>query len=78
MLRTRVDDNCTTGMFTSALLQYGSVDHAFTNNLWFRWEYRPESEFFVVCTDEHDNLGGPLPGLRSRAFIVKINRLVRF
>ena len=65
-------------MFTSALLQYSSVDRSFSTNLRFRWEYRPGSELFVVWTDERDTLARRNQELRSRAFVVKINRLVRF
>ena len=71
-------------MFASALLQYSSGDRAFSSNLRFRWEYRPGSELFVVYTDERD-MTDPrslvLPavrGLKNRAFVVKVNRLLRF
>jgi hypothetical protein len=69
-------------MFASALLQYSSVDHTFSSNVRFRWEYRPGSEFFVVWTDEQDtNPLEPQRGniaLRNRAFVVKMTRLFRF
>ena len=64
-------------MFASALLQYNSSDRTFSSNLRFRWEYRPGSEFFVVWTDEHDTRPNGL-GLRNRAFVVKLTRLLRF
>ena len=48
------------------------------SNFRFRWEYRPGSEFFVVYTDERDTLAHGYPDLKNRAFVVKINRLLRF
>ena len=36
------------------------------------------SEFFVVYTDERDTSTPGYPGLRNKAFVVKINRLFRF
>ena len=84
LYRTRADYGFSPLMFASALLQYTSTDRAFSSNLRFRWEYRPGSELFIVYTDERD-LTDPrfaLPtqvlGLRNRAFVVKINRLLRF
>ena len=71
-------------MFASALLQYSSSDRAYSNNLRFRWEYRPGSELFVVYTDERDmtdeRFATPalVRGVKNRAFVVKINRLLRF
>jgi hypothetical protein len=43
-----------------------------------RWEYRPGSELFVVYNEERDTLTHRVPDLRNRAFIVKVNRLLRF
>ena len=65
-------------MFASALVQYSSTDRLFSSNFRFRWEYRPGSEFFVVYTDERDTLARGYPDLKNRAFVVKINRLLRF
>jgi Domain of unknown function (DUF5916) len=79
LLRARTDYGFSPRMFASALLQYNSTDRTFGSNLRFRWEYRPGSELFVVYTDEHDTLmAGGLPGLKNRAFVVKVNRLLRF
>jgi hypothetical protein len=84
LYRTRADYAFSPLMFASALLQYSSSDRAFSSNLRFRWEYRPGSELFVVYTDEHDTTGSLLAtpttvrGLKNRAFVVKINRLLRF
>ncbi len=65
-------------MFTSALLQYNSSRHNVSSNVRFRWEYRPGSELFVVYNEERDTLARQFPDIRNRAFIVKINRLLRF
>ena len=71
-------------MFVSGLLQYSSADRAFSTNLRFRWEYAPGSELFLVYTDERDTTDDgvtPPPavrGLKNRAFVVKLNRLLRF
>jgi hypothetical protein len=84
LYRTRADYGFTPLMFVSALLQYSSSDRAYSNNLRFRWEYRPGSELFVVYTDERDTTDprlatpGLIRGLKNRAFVVKINRLLRF
>jgi hypothetical protein len=77
LYRARTDYGFSPRMFASALVQYSSTDNAVSSNLRFRWEYRPGSELFVVWTDEHDT-AGPIRTLRNRAFVVKVNRLVRF
>jgi hypothetical protein len=84
LYRTRADYGFSPLMFASALVQYSSADRAYSTNLRFRWEYRPGSELFVVYTDERD-MTDPrslvLPavrGLKNRAFVVKVNRLLRF
>jgi hypothetical protein len=41
------------------------------------WEYQP-SEIVVVCTDERDTTLAGYPGLRNKAFVVKVNRLFRY
>ena len=68
-------------MFVAALVQYSSSSSSLSTNLRFRWEYQPGSELFVVYTDDRDT--DPLAPdrfseLRSRGFVVKINRLFRF
>jgi len=82
VLRTRADYGFSPLMFASALLQYSSAERAFSSNLRYRWEYRPGSELFVVYTDERDTTDLTRPavvrGLKNRAFVVKINRLLRF
>ena len=82
VLRARADYGFSPLMFASALVQYSSGDRAFSSNLRFRWEYRPGSELFVVYTDERDTSTLAqttiVRGLKNRAFVVKINRLLRF
>jgi hypothetical protein len=78
LLRARSDYGFSPRMFASALLQFNSSDEVFSSNLRFRWEYRPGSELFVVYTDERDTLQPGFPGLKNRAFVVKVNRLFRF
>jgi Domain of unknown function (DUF5916)/Carbohydrate family 9 binding domain-like len=76
---SRFDYGFSPRTFASALLQYSSSDRTFSSNLRFRWEYRPGSELFVVWTDEHDTWQArPDTRLRSRAFVVKITRLLQF
>ena len=83
LARTRVDYGFTPLMFASALVQYNSADRAVSTNVRYRWEYAPGSELFLVYTDER-SIDEPLApptmvrGLRNRAFVVKINRLLRY
>jgi hypothetical protein len=75
---SRVTYSMTPLMFASALLQYNSTNHTVAANVRLRWEYRPGSELFVVYNEERDTLRPSFPDLANRAFIVKINRLLRF
>jgi hypothetical protein len=77
VVRSRVDYGFSPRMFASGLLQYSRADQTFSSNLRYRWEYRPGSEFFLVWTDEQDTRPRGL-GLRNRAFVVKMTRLLRF
>jgi hypothetical protein len=65
-------------MFVSAFLQYNSSINAVSANVRLRWEYRPGSELFVVFNEDRDTRAPNFPGLNNRAFIVKVNRLMRF
>jgi hypothetical protein len=78
VLRARSDYAFSPLMFVSGLVQYASNERVFSSNLRFRWEYRPGSELFVVYTDERDTIPTGFPELRNRAFVVKVNRLLRF
>jgi hypothetical protein len=75
---SRVTYTMTPFMFASAFLQYNSGSHSMSANVRLRWEYRPGSELFVVYNDERDTLTHRYPDLTNRAFIVKVNRLLRF
>lgn len=77
LFRARTDYGFSPRMFLSALLQYNSADRTFSSNIRYRWEYIPGSELFVVWTDEHDTRPNSI-GLRNRAFVVKVTRLLRF
>ena len=79
LLSTRVDYAFTARMFVSGFLQYNSSTRRASSNFRYRWEYRPGSELFVVYTDERDTgLVTRETSLRNRAFVVKLNRLLRF
>ena len=78
LIGSRVTFTTTPFMFTSALVQYNSESHSLSANVRLRWEYRPGSELFIVYNDERDTFGRRFPDLMNRAFIVKINRLLRF
>jgi hypothetical protein len=78
LFRLRSDYAFSPRRFVSGLVQYNTADNSFSSNFRFRWEYLPGSELFVVYTDERDTLVSGFPGLKNRAFVVKINRLVRF
>jgi hypothetical protein len=65
-------------MFVSTLLQYSSNTNVASANVRLRWEYRPGSELFIVWNEQRDTLTPRFPDLTNRAFIVKINRLLRF
>ena len=59
-------------------MQYDSDSESFSTNFRFRWEYAPGSEFFAVYTDERTTLENGIPEIETRAFVLKINRLLRF
>jgi hypothetical protein len=75
---TRVTYTMTPLMFTSALVQYNSGSNSVSVNARLRWEYRPGSELFVVYNEQRDTRARAFPDLANRAFIVKVNRLLRF
>jgi hypothetical protein len=77
LVGSRVTYSMTPLMFVSALIQYHSGIDAVSTNARFRWEYQPGSELFIVYNEDRNTLTRSFPGLNSRAFIVKINRLFR-
>ena len=79
LVGSRVTYTMTPLMFASALVQYNSSTHTVSANVRLRWEYRPGSELFVVYNEERDTLAAARrAGLQNRAFIVKVNRFLRF
>ena len=82
LLGSRVTYTITPMAFLSTLVQYNSGTRTVSTNARLRWEYRPGSEFFVVYNEQRDTtgLGAGLgaPDLQNRAFIVKVNRSMRF
>jgi hypothetical protein len=78
LIGSRITYTATPLMFVSALLQYNSSTQTVAANIRLRWEYRPGSELFIVYNELRDTLAAPTPDLMNRAFIVKINRLMRF
>ncbi len=78
VLTSRITYTMTPWMFTNALVQYNSGTKTISANARLRWEYQPGSELFIVYNEERirdaSSFGGPL----TRAFIVKVNRLIRF
>ena len=78
LLGSRTTYTITPLMFVSALVQYNSSTNTVSANVRLRWEYQPGSELFVVYNDERDTRLSGFPGLMTRSFIVKVNRLFRF
>jgi hypothetical protein len=81
LITARVNYTFTPRMFFSGLVQYNSGTAAVSSNLRLRWEYQPGSELFVVYTDDRDTQTldpRRFSELRSRGFVVKFNRLLRF
>jgi hypothetical protein len=79
LVGSRVTYTITPLMFASTLVQYNSSTHTVSANARLRWEYAPGSELFVVYNEERDSEAAALaPALFNRAFIVKVNRFLRF
>jgi Domain of unknown function (DUF5916) len=78
LLGSRITYTPTGLMFFSTFVQYNSSNSTFAVNSRLRWEYRPGSELFVVFNEDRDTRALGFPRLNNRAFIVKVNRLMRF
>ncbi|MEQ1908615.1 MAG: DUF5916 domain-containing protein [Vicinamibacterales bacterium] len=79
LVGSRITFTLTPLVFASALVQYNSSTHTVSTNARLRWEYRAGSELFVVYNEERDSEAATgVPGLFNRAFIVKVNRFLRF
>lgn len=77
--RARATYTLTPRIYVSGIVQYNSTNKSVGSNLRFRWEYRPGSEVFVVYTDDYDTVDrAGVDALRNRAFVIKVNRLLRF
>ena len=62
----------------SSLIQYNSINNAWSSNVRLRWEYSPGSELFLVYSDSRDASRQGFPELQNRTLAVKITRLLRF
>ena len=60
------------------LWQDNSSAMTLSTNARFRWECHPGSEIFVVYSDGRDTVPKGFLALMNRAFVVKINYLLRF
>ncbi len=79
LVGSRITYTMTPLLFASALVQYNSSTHTVSANARMRWEWRPGSELFIVYNEERDSEAATgVPGLFNRAFIVKVNRFLRF
>lgn len=79
LLGSRVTYTMTPLLFASALVQYNSSTRTVSANARLRWEYRPGSELFIVYNEERNSEAAiGRPSLQNRAFIVKVNRFLRF
>jgi hypothetical protein len=75
---TRVSYSFSPRLFLSGLVQYGSAADAVSANLRLRWEWAPGSELFLVYTEERDtDVLDRWSELSNRAFVIKVNRLLR-
>jgi hypothetical protein len=79
LLGSRITYTMTPLLFASALVQYNSSTHTVSANARMRWEYRPGSELFIVYNEERDSEAAiGVASLQNRAFVVKVNRFLRF
>jgi len=80
VVRARMTYTCKPRMFVAGLLQYNSTSDTYSANVRFRWEYKLGSELFVVFNEDRDTNTGHTGWTRllNRAFVVKVNRLMRF
>ncbi len=74
----RVTITPTPRMAIISLMQFNRSQRSLSTSARLRWEYSPNSHFFVVYTDGRDTLTPGLPDLLSRSFAVKVTRLMRF
>ena len=76
--RTRVTYSLSPRTFLSGLVQYNAGSDTFSNNVRLRWEWAPGSELFLVYTEERNtDVLDRWSQLSTRAFVIKVNRLLR-
>ncbi len=64
--------------FVSGLVQYNDGSETFSANVRLRWEWAPGSELFVVYTEDRaTDVLDRWSQLSSRAFVIKVNRLLQ-
>jgi hypothetical protein len=78
VIGSRATFTFTPRMYAAVLMQYTSSAATFSTNARFRWEYQPGSEFFLVFFEGRDTLSPHGSALQNRAFVVKLNKLVRW
>ena len=79
ILSLRASYSFSTRLTTNLLVQYNSLDEAFTTNFRLNFIHHPGSDLFVVLTEERgdDELDDPWR-LMDRAMVVKLTYLKRF
>ena len=76
--RTRITYSLSPRTFLSGLVQYNAGSDTFSSNVRLRWEWATGSELFIVYTeDRNTNVLDRWSELSNRAFVIKVNRLLR-
>ena len=76
--RTRITYSLSPRTFLSGLVQYNAGSNTFSSNIRLRWEWATGSELFIVYTeDRNTNALDRWSKLSNRAFVIKVNRLLR-
>jgi hypothetical protein len=76
--RARTDYGFSPRRFISALVQYSSADNIFQQQPALSVGVSARQRAVPVYTDERDTTTAGYPGLRNRAFVVKVTRLFQF
>ncbi|MFC1576006.1 DUF5916 domain-containing protein, partial [Gemmatimonadota bacterium] len=77
ILSMRASYSFSTRLSTNLLVQYNSLDEAFSTNLRVNFIHRPGSDLFLVFTEER-GVDGDLWGLSDRGAVMKVTYLRRF
>ena len=76
--RTRITYSLSARSFLSGLVQYNAGSDTFSSNVRLRWEWAPGSELFIVYTeDRNTDVLDRWSDLSTRAFVIKVNRLLQ-